>query len=144
MPSGQITFLGCRFLGHRFLGRRFLGRRFLGRRFLGRCFLGRRFLDTRKILLASSTLRRFLSAVRSYMLHILNSAKGNCLTEKENHTLCQKSDIKSINLRITKIYEQEVILKSILSQFFIVKYQNIIVRNSPAFDHHVFDSSQGR
>ena len=22
------------------------------------------------------------------MLHIPNSAKGNCLTEKENHTLC--------------------------------------------------------
>ena len=29
--------------------------------------------------------------------------RENCLTEKENHTLCMKSDIKSINLRITKI-----------------------------------------
>ena len=68
-----------------------------------------------KTLLDSSTLRRpFLSRYGvSYMLHIPNSAKGNCLTEKENHTLCLKSDIKSINLRI-------------------------IVRNSPAFDCHVF------
>ena len=55
-----------------------------------------------KTLLDSSTLRRFLSAIRSYMLHIPNSAEGNCLTEKENHILCMKSDIKSINLRITK------------------------------------------
>ena len=52
------------------------------------------------------------------MLHIPNSAKENCLTEKENHTICLKSDIKSINLRITKII--------------------IMVRNSPAFDCHVF------
>ena len=29
-----------------------------------------------------------------HMLHIPNSAEGNCLTEKENHTLCLKSDIK--------------------------------------------------
>ena len=36
------------------------------------------------------------------MLHIPNSAEGNCLTEKEKHTLCLKSDIKTINLRITK------------------------------------------
>ena len=42
-------------------------------------------------------------AVRSYMLHIPNCAERNCLTEKENHTLCLKSDIISINLRITKI-----------------------------------------
>ena len=28
------------------------------------------------------------------MLHIPNSVEGNCLTEKENHTLCLKSDIK--------------------------------------------------
>ena len=28
------------------------------------------------------------------MLHIPNSAEGNCLTEKENHTPCLKSDIK--------------------------------------------------
>ena len=70
-----------------------------------------------KTLLDSSTLRRFLS-VRSYMLHIPNSAEENCLTEKENDTL--KSDIKSINLPITKI----------------------IVKNSPAFDRHVFVSSQ--
>ena len=41
------------------------------------------------------------------MLHIPNSAEGNCLTEKENHTLCLKSDIKSINLRITKKYNAE-------------------------------------
>ena len=37
------------------------------------------------------------------MLHIPNSAEGNCLTEKENHTLFLQSDIKSINLQITKI-----------------------------------------
>ena len=48
----------------------------------------------------SSTLRRSSSAIRSYMLHIPNSAEGNCLTGNENHTLCLKSDIKSINLRI--------------------------------------------
>ena len=39
------------------------------------------------------------------MLHIPNSAKGNCLTEKENHTLCLKGDIKSINLRIRDLSE---------------------------------------
>ena len=37
------------------------------------------------------------------MLHIPNSAGENCSNEKENHSLCLKSDIKSINLRITKI-----------------------------------------
>ena len=44
------------------------------------------------------------------MLHIPNSAEGNCLTEKENHTLCLKSE-KNIE-----------------------NYQNIhvIVRNCPA------------
>ena len=36
------------------------------------------------------------------MLHIPNSAKGNCLTEKENHTLCLKSDIKSIICELPK------------------------------------------
>ena len=56
------------------------------------------------------------------MLHIPNSAEENCLTEKENHALCLKSDIKSINLRITKISQWE----------------------SPAFDHHGFVSSQDR
>ena len=56
-----------------------------------------------KTLFDSSTLQRFLAAVRSYVLHIPNSAVGNCLTEKENHTLSLKSDIKSIHLRITKI-----------------------------------------
>ena len=56
-----------------------------------------------KTLLNSSTLRQYLSAIGSYMLHIPNSAEGNCLREKENHTLCRKSEIKSINLRITKI-----------------------------------------
>ena len=46
-----------------------------------------------------------LTALQScyYMLHIPNSAGGNCLTGKENHSPCLKSDIKSINLRITKI-----------------------------------------
>ena len=44
-----------------------------------------------------------LTAVRSYMLHSPISAEGNCLTEKENNTICLKSDIKSINLRISKI-----------------------------------------
>ena len=37
-----------------------------------------------------------------HMLHILNSANENCLKERANHTLCLKSDIKSINLLITK------------------------------------------
>ena len=37
------------------------------------------------------------------MLHIPNSAGENCSEEKENHTLCLKSDIKPLNLRITKI-----------------------------------------
>ena len=50
-----------------------------------------------------------------HMLHIPNSAEGNCLTEKENHTLCLKSD------KINKF----------------ANCQTIIVRNSPAFDHHV-------
>ena len=45
-----------------------------------------------------STLGRFLSAIRSYMLNIPNSAEGNCLEEKENHTSCLKSDIKSKKL----------------------------------------------
>ena len=52
--------------------------------------------------------------------HIPNSAEGNCLTEKENHTPCLKSGIKEK----------------------IVNYQNIIVRNSPALDRHVFVPSQ--
>ena len=56
-----------------------------------------------KTLLDSSTLRRFLSALRSYMLHIPNSAEGNYLTKKANHTLCLKSDIKPKNLRFTKM-----------------------------------------
>ena len=51
-----------------------------------------------------STLRRLLSAyIRSYMLHVPNSAEENCLTEKQNHTLCLKSDIKPKNLGITKM-----------------------------------------
>ena len=49
-----------------------------------------------------STAQLFGDSIRSYMLHIPNSTEGNCLTEKENHTLCLKSDIKSIKLRITK------------------------------------------
>ena len=32
------------------------------------------------------------------MLHVPNSAEGNCLTEKENRTLCLKSDIKPKNM----------------------------------------------
>ena len=56
------------------------------------------------------------------MLHIPNSAKGNCLTEKENHTLCLKSD------KINKF----------------ANYQNIIVKSSPVFDCHVFIFSQDR
>ena len=56
-----------------------------------------------KTLLDSSTLRRFLSALRSYMLHIPNSAEENYLTKKANHTLCLKSDIKRKNLRFTKM-----------------------------------------
>ena len=38
-----------------------------------------------------------------YFFYIPNSAEQNCLKEKENHTLYLKSDIKSLNLRITKI-----------------------------------------
>ena len=56
-----------------------------------------------KTLLDSSTLPRFLSALRSYMLHIPNSAEGNYLTKKANHSLCLKSDIKPKNLRFTKM-----------------------------------------
>ena len=57
----------------------------------------------KKTLLDSSTLRHFLSATGSYMLHIPNSTEGNCLTEKKNHTLCLKSDMKPKNLWITKM-----------------------------------------
>ena len=56
-----------------------------------------------KTLLDSSTLRRFLSTLRSYMLHIPNAAEGNYLTKKANHTLFLKSDIKPKNLRFTKM-----------------------------------------
>ena len=56
-----------------------------------------------KTLLDSLTLRRFLSALRSYMLHIPNSAEENYLTKKANHTLCLKSDIKPKNFRFTKM-----------------------------------------
>ena len=56
------------------------------------------------------------------MLHIPNSAEGNCLTEKENHTLSEN--------------------RHKLNKF--ANDQNMIVRNSPAFDHHVFVSSQDR
>ena len=45
------------------------------------------------------------------MLHIPNSAEGNCLKEKENHTLCLKSGVKSKK---------------------IANYQNIIVGNQGA------------
>ena len=57
------------------------------------------------------------------MLHIPNSAEGNCLTEKEKpHNMSEKRH------QINKF----------------ANYQNIIVRNSPAFDRHVFVSSQDR
>ena len=66
--------------------------------------------------------KRFFERFWMYLssaLHIPNSGKGNCLTEKENHTLC---------LKINKF----------------ANYQNIIVRNSTAFDCHVFVSSEDR
>ena len=56
------------------------------------------------------------------MLHIPNSAEGNCLTEKEKHTMSEK---------------RHKIIK-------IANYQNIIERNSPDFDRHAFVSSQDR
>ena len=62
----------------------------------------------------NTVLDRYNSSVVliNHMHHILNSAKENYLKERANHTVCLKSDIKSINLRIT--------------------------RNSPAFDRYVF------
>ena len=76
-----------------------------------------------KTLPDNSTLRQFLSAIRSYMLHNPNSAEGNCLTENENaHTMYEKRH------KINKF----------------AKDQNIIVRNSPALDCHVFVPSQNR
>ena len=69
-------------------------------------------LLTARYLEATLTFLRFAAKHRSiaelllilinHMLHILNSAKEHCLTERANHTLCLKSDLKSINLRITK------------------------------------------
>ena len=44
-------------------------------------------------------------------MHIPNSAEGNCLKEKENHTLCLESGVKSKK---------------------IANYQNIIVGNQGA------------
>ena len=45
----------------------------------------------------SLTLWWFLSAIWSFMVHIPNTAKdNNYLKEKANHTLCLKSEIKSI------------------------------------------------
>ncbi|CAH3019798.1 unnamed protein product [Porites evermanni] len=41
----------------------------------------------------------FLSAIRSYTLHIPNCAEGNCLQKRKNHTLCLKSDVKSKKLQ---------------------------------------------
>ena len=38
--------------------------------------------------------------------HIPNSAEGNCLTEKENHIPCLKSDIKEKNCELPK-YDSE-------------------------------------
>ena len=58
------------------------------------------------------------------MLHIPNSAEGNCLTEKENHTPMMSVKRHKINK--------------------FANYQNIIVRNSPALDRHVFVPSQDR
>ena len=43
------------------------------------------------------------------MLHIPNSVEENCLKENAKHTLCLKSDIKSIKLRITKPWWWETI-----------------------------------
>ena len=36
-------------------------------------------------------------------IHRINYYSADKLTEQENHTLCLKSDIKSINLPVTKI-----------------------------------------
>ena len=55
------------------------------------------------------------------MLDIPNSAKGNCLTEKENRILLSEK-------------------RHHINKF--ANYQNLMVRNSPAFDRHVFVSSQ--
>ena len=43
------------------------------------------------------------------MLHIPNSVEENCLKENAKHTLCLKSDIISIKLRITKPWWWETI-----------------------------------
>jgi len=57
------------------------------------------------------------------MLHIPNSAEENCLKGKSKpHTMSEKRH------KINKLANN----------------QNIIVRNSPAFDHHVFVPSQNR
>ena len=56
------------------------------------------------------------------MLHIPNSAEGNCLTDKENHTLSEK--------------------RHEINKF--TSCQNIIARDSLSFDRHVFVSSQDR
>ena len=55
------------------------------------------------------------------MLPIPNSEEGNCLTEKgKPHTMSEKRH------KINKF----------------ANYQNIIVRDSPAFDRHVFVSAR--
>ena len=58
------------------------------------------------------------------MLHIPNSAEGSCLTNRKRkpHTMSEKRH------QINKL----------------ANYQNIIVKNSLAFDRHVFVSSQDR
>ena len=77
-----------------------------------------------KTLFYRSTLRWFLSALRSYMLHIPKSAEENSFKRKRKpHTMTEKRH------KINK-----------LSNF-----QNIsIVGNSPALDPHVFVPSQNR
>ena len=74
-----------------------------------------------KTLLNSSTHQWFLSAIRSYMLHIPNSAEGNCFNRKR-----KPQNMSEKRHKINKF----------------ANYQHKIVRNSPALDHHVFVPSQ--
>ena len=54
-------------------------------------------LKTVQLIYDSLTLWWFLSAIRSFMVHIPNTAKeNNYLKGKACHTLCPKSEIKSI------------------------------------------------
>ena len=59
----------------------------------------------------------FEPCIRSYMLHIPNSAEGNCFNRKRKpQTMSEKRH------KINKF----------------TNYENIIVRNIPTLDHHVF------